>query len=76
MGKRYQITTFDGQASQFSRVADRSILAGIDRKALGDHLAHLDAEEYRTVIGRLDGKRARSFYLDRRGNYALVQVHS
>lgn len=72
MNSKFQITTFEGFSSQFSRVADRSILAGIDREGLKAHTAHLSREERETLARQLQGGSAT--YRDKAGKLCAVTV--
>lgn len=73
MTKRFQITTFE-KFSQFSRVADQSILAGLTQDGLKAHVAHLSTADKLNLSAKLNTDGTGSF-LDVAGRRCVVQVH-
>jgi hypothetical protein len=75
MKTRYQITTFD-KPSQFSRVADQSILAGLTgaqvRRNWTDHLSASDALRVSCDLA----KRGVTTYRDKDGRLARIKVYT
>lgn len=74
MNSKFQITTFE-KFSQFSRVADRSILAGLTVDGLKHHTAHLTDAERQAIQDKLN-RGAQATYTDAHGNYAQIKEHS
>lgn len=74
---RFQITTFDRHSSQFSRVADRSIHAGITEAQLP---ALLDVEpesiELRTALAMTVTEGRKYSFTNKRGEFAQLEIAS
>lgn len=77
MPVRFQITTFDGESSQFSRVADRSIHAGITKAQLPALLdVEPDSIELRTAIQMTVTEGKKYSFTNKRGEFAQLEVAS
>lgn len=69
---KFAITTFQSYSEQFSRVADRSIITGIDREALRTRTAHLSEAELLLLSQQLT--RGSGTYYDTNGKLCMVNV--
>jgi hypothetical protein len=72
--RKFQITTFDKFSSQFSRVANRSILAGLSQDGLKSHVAHLTLADKLELSTKLNKGLTASFY-NLRGEVCIIQEH-
>jgi hypothetical protein len=69
---KFQVTTFEAYSNQFSRVADCSIISGLDRDALKARIEHLTLEaRLRLFYQLLDGY---GTYRDTEGKLCRVNV--
>lgn len=72
---RFQITTFDRHSSQFSRVADRSIHAGIKTEELPALLdVEPDSVELRTALVMTVKEGKKYSFTNKRGEFAQLEV--
>lgn len=70
---RFQVTTLEAW-SQFSRVADRSIIAGLVRADISKRVAHLSVEQRMTLWGKLNNGHATT-YTDTDGKLCVVSSY-
>lgn len=72
---RFQITTFDANSSQFSRVADRSIHAGLKAEDLPTLMdVEADSIELRTALAMTTQEGRKYSFKDRRGQFCQLEV--
>jgi hypothetical protein len=72
--RKFQLTTFDKFSSQFSRVANSVILAGLSQDGLKAHTAHLSLSDALELSVRLNSGQPASFY-SLSGELCIIQEH-
>lgn len=72
--QKFQITTHEAW-SQFSRVADRSIIAGLTQADVASRIAHMSVEQRMTIVSCMRSGKRVSFE-DKNGKLNVIQQHS
>ena len=73
MAQRFQITTFESTSKTFSRVANQSIIAGLDRPSVMGRIKHLTVPERKEIRERLY-TRGEATYKGTDGRLNLVKM--
>lgn len=73
MAQRFQITTFEKNSPLFSRVAQQSIVTGLDRPSVMGRIKHLTVPERKDIRDRLY-TRGEATYKDTDGKLNLVKM--
>ena len=73
MAQRFQITTFESNSPTFSRVANQSVAAGLDRPSVMGRIKHLTVPERKEIRERLY-TRGEATYKGTDGRLNLVKM--